>query len=197
MLPLPEVGRDVCALSPSWMTLPFGEHHFSWAYNVRYYLKALDSHFGSISVTLTHAKHHDSFYRFKVIAWRVQTWYERAKSFEPAIFSALKPSNLREPLQLARKPKIEEPLLHFDMGNMEFLFVERSNLWECALTSGPQHPRGIQITTSGEFDFTSWSRFWEVFGLRHLLLVSLRGSQSWLCKLMYFGDEGRKSLDRQ
>ena len=100
------------------------------ACNVPYYLDALGAQVGSISVTSAHAEHHDSFHKSKVVGERIKAWYERAESLEPTIFSEMKPSDLKVPLQLAEIAKDEEPLMSFDIGSMDFLFVEGNNFWE-------------------------------------------------------------------
>ncbi len=102
------------------------------ACNVPYYLDALGAHVGSISVTSAQAEHQDSFHKFKVITERIKAWYERAELFEPSIFSEMKPSDLKEPLQLAEIARDEEPLVNFDIGSMDFLFVEGNHFWECS-----------------------------------------------------------------
>ena len=64
------------------------------------------------------------FHKFKVVTERIKAWYERAESLEPTIFSEMKPSDLKRPLQLAEIAKNEEQLKNFDIGSMGFLFVE-------------------------------------------------------------------------
>lgn len=94
------------------------------ACNVAYYLDALGAQVGSISITPVHAEHHDSFYKFRVLAERIKAWYERAESLEPIDFSEMKPSDLKDPLQLAQIGKYGEPLTNFDVGNLDLLFDE-------------------------------------------------------------------------
>ncbi len=102
------------------------------ACNVPYYLDALGAQVGSISVTSAQAEYHDFFHKFKEITERIKAWYERAELFEPLIFSEMKPSDLKEPLQLAEIARDEEPLVNFDIGSVDFLFVEGNIFWECA-----------------------------------------------------------------
>ena len=102
------------------------------ASSVPHYLDALGALVGSISVTAAHAEQHDSFRRFKLLAERVKDWYERAQSLEPTVFADMKPSELKGPLQLVEIAKIEDPLFNFDIGGLDFLFVEGNNFWEGA-----------------------------------------------------------------
>lgn len=103
------------------------------ACKVPYYLDALGAHIGSISVTSAHGEYHDSVHKFKVTAERVKAWYERAELLESTTFSEMKPSEFKEPLQLAEIAKDEEErLMNFDIGSVNFLFVEGNEFWECA-----------------------------------------------------------------
>ena len=111
----------------SFCTIPGREPFpFRQACNVPYYCDAIGAHIRSISVTSVHAQHHDSCNELNVRAQRIKAWYERASSSEPTIFPEIKPFDLKEPSQLMEIAK-EEPLIKFDIGNLDFLFTEEGN----------------------------------------------------------------------
>ena len=101
------------------------------ACSVSYYLDALGIHVGNVSITPAHAEQHDSFHRFRLFTQRVKTWYERVESLEPTVTYETKPSDLKEPLQLAQLAKEEDLLANLDIGSMDFRSFEGYNFWEC------------------------------------------------------------------
>ena len=111
----------------SFCTIPGREPFpFRQACNVPYYCDAIGAKIRSISATSVHAQPHDSYNEFNVRAQRIKAWYERASSLEPTIFPEMKPSDLKEPSHLMEIAK-EEPLMNFDIGNLDFLFTEEGN----------------------------------------------------------------------
>lgn len=108
--------------------------NFRQACSVSYYLDAVAEHVGRVSGTPDDAEHHDSFYRFKQMGNRIKAWYERAVSLEqngsPHLQAgSLRPSDLKEPSQLAEIGKAEQSV-DFDMSSMDFLSLEGNDFWE-------------------------------------------------------------------
>ncbi|MCJ1458354.1 hypothetical protein MMC28_008726 [Mycoblastus sanguinarius] len=100
------------------------------ACNVTYYLDALARlarTIGGISSETAEADHRDSFWQFYEISMRIKAWYERMNILgQDGTTSDLKGMSL---LQLAEITKDELPI-DWDLGDIDFTFLEGTNLWE-------------------------------------------------------------------
>lgn len=97
------------------------------ACNVSYYLDALAEHLGSMSSNTPDEGFPDSFSTIKAQAERLKSWYERTEFFE----QAGTPSGVKDmsPLQFVEIAK-EEQLMNFDLGNIDFSFLEGASFWD-------------------------------------------------------------------
>ena len=98
------------------------------ACNVSHYLDALGGHLGKSSVSANipdDAGCPDSFSAFKTMSERLKGWYESTELFEATgTTSSIKGMS---PLQFVEIAKTE-PLINFELGNMDFSFLETGNL---------------------------------------------------------------------
>ena len=98
------------------------------ACNVSHYLDALAEHLGKSATSANipdDAGCPDSFSGFKTMAERLKSWYESTEFFEPT--GTTSSINSMSALQVVEIAK-QEPLINFDLGNMDFSFLETGNL---------------------------------------------------------------------
>lgn len=98
------------------------------ACNVNYYLDALAGHLGSASAgaDIPDEGCPDSFSVIKTMVERIKNWYVSTEFFEQTgTTSAVKGMS---PLQFVEIAK-EEQMMNFDLGSMEFSFLEAGNPW--------------------------------------------------------------------
>lgn len=97
------------------------------ACNVSHYLDALGGHLGKSSAssnTPDDAGCPDSFSAFKTMAERLKNWYESTELFEPTGTTCTVKG--MSPIQIVEIAK-QEPLINFELGNMDFSFLETGN----------------------------------------------------------------------
>lgn len=97
------------------------------ACNVSRYLDAVAEHLGRASANVPDDGHPDSFSVFKAQAERIKGWYEGTEFFE----QVGTPSDLKDmsPLQFVEISK-EDQSMNFDVGNLDFSFLEAGNFWD-------------------------------------------------------------------
>ena len=98
------------------------------ACNVSHYLDAVGEHLGKSAASANipdDAGCPDSFSGFKIMAGRLKSWYESTEFFEPT--GTTSSINSMSALQFVEIAK-QETLINFDLGNMDFSFLETANL---------------------------------------------------------------------
>ena len=97
------------------------------ACNVSYYFDALAEHLGKSSASANipdDAECPDSSSAFKTKTERLKGWYESTEFFEPTgTTSSIKGMSALQFVEIAK----QEPLINFELGSMDFSFLEMGN----------------------------------------------------------------------
>ena len=100
------------------------------ACNVSYYLDAMAEHLSSASASANVPDEGwpDSFSAIKTMAGRIKSWYESTAFFEQTgTASAVKGMSAMQVVEIAKE---EQQLTNFDLGNMDFAFLEAGNFFD-------------------------------------------------------------------